>query len=108
MATASLMLKGGTRPVTVEELARIPCPPPEGRWRPVPHSTVLNYATTALRDAGYQIDKLDLGTARDDDRFFATMVLTAPLATGVSLASTLSHAAPEEIFPKGIMTSVRV
>jgi hypothetical protein len=86
MATASLMLKGGTRQVTVEELARIPCPEPQGRWRPVPHSTVLTYATTALRDAGYQIDTLDLGTARDDERFFATMVLSAPLAPGVSTA----------------------
>ncbi len=86
MSTAKLMLHCGAREVTSEELALVPCPAPEGRWRPVPHGTVLTYAAEALRDAGYEIEKMQLGLSRDDARFFGTLTLAAPLVSGVSLA----------------------
>lgn len=50
MAEANLILHCGAREVTVEQLQAVPCPPAEGRWRPVPHGTVLPYATEALTD----------------------------------------------------------
>ena len=55
MSDAKLMLHCGAREVTREQLDLVPCPPAEGRWRPVPHGTVLTYATHALADAGYAV-----------------------------------------------------
>lgn len=86
MATANLMLHCGAREVTVAELNAVSCPPAEGRWRPVPHGTVLQYATEALTEAGYQIDNLRLGLTRDDQRFFGALTLKTPLVSGTSLA----------------------
>ena len=73
MSEAKLMLHCGAREVTREQLDLIPCPPAEGRWRPVPHGTVLTHATKALSDAGYEIEKMQLGLSRCDSRFFATL-----------------------------------
>jgi hypothetical protein len=86
MAEATLVLHCGGREVTRDELALVPCPQPEGRWRPVPHCEVLDYATTALQEAGYEIDNLRLGLTRDDQRFFGVMTLRTPLVTGTALA----------------------
>lgn len=65
---------------------RFPVPPPLGRWRPVPHGTVLAYAEKALTDAGYGVEKLDLALSRDNARFFGTLTLRSPLSHGVNLA----------------------
>jgi len=86
MSNAKLMLHCGAREVTREQLDSVPCPPAEGRWRPVPHGTVLTYATQALADAGYGIEKMHLGLSRSDQRFFGTLTLSSPVASGVSLA----------------------
>ncbi len=86
MADAKLILHCGAREVSQEELNAVPCPEPEGRWRPVPHGSVLSYATDALKEAGYEIDNLRLGVARDNHRFFAALTLRTPLVTGTSLA----------------------
>src|SRR4051812_23500158 len=56
MSDSRLMLHCGAREVNREQLDAVPCPPAEGRWRPVPHGTVLTYATEALADAGYAIE----------------------------------------------------
>lgn len=86
MAQANLVLHCGAREVTREELAKVPCPEPEGRWKPVPHYQVLDYATNSLREAGYEIDNLRLGLTRDDQRFFGVLTLRSPLVTGTALA----------------------
>ena len=95
--SASLMLHCGAREVTRDQLALVPCPPAEGRWRPVPHVTVLDYAEKALLDAGYEVDKLQLGLSRDDARFFGTLTLRSPLASGVSLAVGLRSSTDKSI-----------
>lgn len=86
MAQANLVLHCGAREVSREQLALVPCPPPEGRWKAVPHVTVLDYATTSLKEAGYEIENVKLGLTRDDNRFFGVMTLKTPLVTGTSLA----------------------
>src|SRR5437763_8055374 len=86
MASANLVLHCGAREVTREQLELVPCPPAEGRWRPVAHATVLTHATQALTDAGYEIEKMQLGLSRCDSRFFGALTLRSPLASGVSLA----------------------
>jgi hypothetical protein len=86
VAHAQLTLHCGAREVTPEQLALVPCPAPEGRWRPVPHGTVLTYATHALTDAGYEIEKMQLGLSRGDARFFGVLTLRTSLVHGTSLA----------------------
>lgn len=86
MATASMNLHSGGRVVTPAELDVVPCPPPEGRWRPVPHGTVLQMASEALQHAGYSITRQTLALAKDDQRFFATLVLGTSLAGNAALA----------------------
>src|SRR5437870_642904 len=86
MSDANLMLHCGAREVTRAQLDAVPCPPAEGRWRPVPHGTVLDYATQALTDAGYGIEKMQLGLSRNDAKFFATLTLNSSVVAGVSLA----------------------
>src|SRR5205823_8228403 len=76
----------GAREVTHEQLRDVPCPSPEGRWHPVPHAQVLDYALQALRDAGYELGSMSLGLSRGDARFFGTLTLRSPLASGVQLA----------------------
>ena len=52
----------------------------------MPHGTVLTYATQALTDAGYAIEKMQLGLSRNDARFFGVLTLTTPLVGGTALA----------------------
>jgi hypothetical protein len=86
MAHADLVLHVGARRVERAELDQGPCPPPEGRWRPVAHGTVLAYAERALVDAGYRVENLQLGLSRDDARFFGTLTLGSPVAGVANLA----------------------
>jgi hypothetical protein len=86
MPDANLILHCGAREVTHEQLRAVPCPSPEGRWHPVPHAQVLDYALQALRDAGYELGAMSLGLSRGDARFFGTLTLATPLAPGVQLA----------------------
>src|SRR5436190_2012307 len=47
VAQAALVCHRGAREVTRDELSRVGCPPPQGRWRPVPHAQVLGYGELA-------------------------------------------------------------
>src|SRR3954454_24230369 len=86
MSHAKLMLHCRARGVTRAQLDAVPCPAADGRWKPVPHGTVLDYANRALTDAGYQVEKLQLGLSRNDARCFGCLTLATPLVSGVSLA----------------------
>lgn len=90
MSDAKMILHCGAREVTREELANVPCPKAEGRWVPVPHHTVLDYALKALSDASYGIKKMKLGLSRNDQRFWGTLVLESNVVAGVSLAVALA------------------
>jgi hypothetical protein len=70
MAQASLVLHCGAREVSRDELDAVPCPKPAGRWVPVPHGTVLTHALDALTQAGYDVERMQLGLSRGDARFF--------------------------------------
>jgi hypothetical protein len=79
MATSNLVLHCGGREVTRDELAMLRCPPPTKTWAPVGHVRVLETALATLGEAGYSIEKMRLGVAGDDGRFFGTLDLTTPL-----------------------------
>lgn len=86
VANATLVCQRGARQVTRDELVSVPCPEPQGRWRPVPFHQVLGYAEQALTDAGYRLAKLGLALSRNDERFFGTLTLDCPLGSGANLA----------------------
>src|ERR1044072_2264407 len=86
MADANLILHAGAERVSRDDLAAVPCPEAEGRWRPVGHAVVRDFAATALVDAGYSIEKEDLGLSSDKAKFFGTFTLRAPLSPGVNLS----------------------
>src|ERR1043165_616882 len=86
MASAEMTLHRGGREVTLDELRKVPCPTAEGRWRPVPHHEVLSYALDGLKSASYEVERMKLGLARDNQRFWGTLVLKSAVAPGCSLA----------------------
>src|SRR5262245_56280014 len=86
MATSALVLHKGAVPVEPGQLAEYPAPPPNGRHYPISHCRVLDMVQGNLRDAGYQIQKIQLGLTKDGKRFFGTLDLGTPISTGVSLA----------------------
>jgi hypothetical protein len=97
VANATLVCHRGAREVSRDELARVPCPPADGRWRPVPHADVLAHAEKALTDAGYGLERMSLALSRDDARFFGTLTLRTPLADGVNLAVGLRSSTDKSI-----------
>ena len=84
MANSNLVLHRGAKAVSLEELQQFQAPPPEGRWFPLSHGRVLSVVTDTLGEAGYLIEKQQLGVMRDGSRFFGTLDLKSPVADGVS------------------------
>src|SRR5437588_3631652 len=107
MASSSLVLHKGARPVTVEELPQFRAPPPEGRWFPVSHSRVVETVKSTLREAGYDIRKEQFGVMRDGSRFFGTLDLGTPLTSGVTLAVGVRNSV-DKSFPLGFVAGNRV
>ena len=93
MANATLMLHCGAKHVSREELAEYKAPPPSKRWYPLSHSRVLDVVTSTLKEAGYEIQKEQLGVMRDGSRFFGALTLNARIADGIGLALGVRDAA---------------
>src|SRR4051794_18708725 len=107
MAQSQLVLHRGARPVTLEELAAVPAPPAEGRWRPQPHFAVLTSVKETLGEFGYSVKTERLGLSRNDARFFGTLDLETPLVEGVALAIGV-RSSTDKSFPLGFAAGSRV
>jgi hypothetical protein len=107
MASSNLVLHRGAKPVTPEELATYQAPPPKGRWFPLSHGRVLNVVAETLGEAGYAIEKQQLGVLRDGSRFFGTLDLKSPVADGVNLAVGVRNSV-DQSFPLGFCAGSRV
>src|SRR4029079_3093952 len=68
---------------------------------------VLDTALQTLGEAGYQVERTKLGVSHDGQRFFGTLDLVAPLATGVTLAVGLRNSV-DKSFPMGFCAGSRV
>ncbi len=86
MSKSTLTLHCGARTVTAEELATVPAPAATATWFPITHSHVLQTTRDTLQKAGFEVTKTQLALTRDNARFFGTLDLRTPLATGVNLA----------------------
>jgi hypothetical protein len=107
MADSNLVLHRGARPVTADELRHYQAPPPRGRWFPLSHSRVLDVVAETLGEAGYAIEKQQLGVLRDGSRFFGTLDLKSPIADGISLAVGVRNSV-DQSFPLGFCAGHRV
>jgi hypothetical protein len=107
MPTSDLCLHKGARLVTLDELARVKAPPPEGRWYPVSHAQVHAGVTRTLEEAGYRIERQQLALSREGHRFFGTLDLATTLATGVKLCCGIRNSI-DKSFPLGFCAGNRV
>lgn len=86
MSTSTLILHRGAREVNREELAAVPIPPATSTWFPLGHAQVLDTTEQALSTAGFKVHRIRLALTRNNARFFGTLDLKAPVASGVTLA----------------------
>ncbi len=107
MIQSNLVLHRGAREVDVEELDRVPCPPPTETWFPVKHSVVLDRVSETLTAAGFGIESMQLSLARDDARFFGTLTLKNRLNNDACLAVGIRNST-DKSFPIGLVCGSRV
>ncbi len=104
--SSSLCLHAGARHVSTEELAQVKAPPPEGRWFPLSHGSVLTRVRETLGEAGYLVRREQLGLSRNDARFFGVLDLGTALTSGVSLAVGVRNST-DKSFPLGFCAGSR-
>lgn len=107
MATSVLNLHSGGQLVTLEELAEIETPPPQGRWYPVPHHKVLARVKEAMAESGYSVKREQLAVHKLNARFFGTLDVGTSLSDGVSLAVGI-RSSFDKTFPLGFCAGSRV
>ncbi len=107
MSTSALVLHRGGRLVEQDELDAVKAPPPEGRWFPLSHGTVLAKVKETLSDAGYTVQRTQLGLSADNAQFFGVMDLTAALAHQVTLSVGVRNST-NKTFPIGFCAGSRV
>lgn len=103
----NLVLHRGAREVDVDELDRVPCPPPTDTWFPVKHSVVLDRVCQTLTGAGFGIEAMQLSLARDNQRFFGTLTLKNRLNDDACLAVGVRNST-DKSFPIGLVCGSRV
>lgn len=104
---SQLVLHCGARNVTREELDKVEAPPATSTWFPVKHSAVIDTVGQSLHDAGFTITKTQFGLSRTDNRLFAVIDLSSPLATGVTLAVGVRNSTDKSL-PLGFCAGNRV
>jgi hypothetical protein len=73
--TAMLVAHRGARLVSRDELARYEPPEPEGRWRPVKHSLIVDLMHQELERRRIHIAKEEYAIQRDGNYLFAALTL---------------------------------
>jgi hypothetical protein len=106
MAESRLMLHCGARHVESDELALVKAPPPEGRWYPLSHISVLNRVKETLAEAGYAVIREQLALSRHDARFFGTIDLQSKIVQGVTLAAGVRNSIDRSL-PIGFIAGTR-
>jgi hypothetical protein len=107
MSESHLCLHAGAREVTLEELREVKTPPATSTWFPVGHGEAADTVSGALADAGFQVSKARYALSRNNERLFATLDLSAPLAHGVSLSIGVRNSTDKSL-PLGFAAGSRV
>jgi hypothetical protein len=106
MASSNLLLHAGASLVTLDQLREYTAPPPEGRWHPIAHATVFDRVTETLGEAGYEVRATKLAVNNTGTRFFGTLDLGTPVASGVNLACGIRNSV-DKTFPLGFCAGSR-
>jgi hypothetical protein len=106
-AQGTLIVARGARSVTLEELSTIEAPPPQGRFFPIKHSTVLTRVKDTLGDAGFVVKKEQLAISNENARFFGVLDLESALSDDVFL-SVAVRSSVDKSLPLGFAAGSRV
>jgi hypothetical protein len=107
MASPTLCLHAGARPVSYEELGMIEAPAPTATWFPIPHAAVLNAVLDTLTAADYRVERLQLALSRNDARFFGTIDLRTAIGDGVARSVGVRNSIDKSL-PIGFCAGSRV
>lgn len=73
MKNSSLCLHAGGSSVTLEQVADIKTPEPDGIWHPIPHLMVYQRVREAMESLGMSISEEQHALAKDGQRWFALL-----------------------------------
>lgn len=107
MADGQLILHTGARKVDRAELLTVDAPPPTETWFPLRHDHVLSVVENTLGNAGFSIQRTQLGLSKDNAKFFGTLDLASPLADGVTLTVGVRNSIDKSL-PIGLCAGNRV
>jgi hypothetical protein len=107
MIASDLVLHRGARIVTREEVDMIDSPAPTKTWFPLRHGAVLEAVLNTLTEASFGIKGMQLSLSSDNARFFGTLDLATPIATGTTLAVGVRNSI-DKTFPLGFCAGCRV
>jgi hypothetical protein len=107
MAQATLMNHRGAVEVDRQGLALIEAPPGSATWFPVKHAEVLERVCETLDGAGFKIGAMQLSVARNEQRFFGVLNLTANVTNECSLAVGIRNST-DQSYPIGFAVGERV
>lgn len=99
----------GAREVTRADLDRLAAPAATATWFPLSHGQVLELVLGTLGRAGFEVARAQLALSRGDARFFGTLDLPTPVASGVSLAVGIRNSTDKSLpiaFCGGLRVSV--
>lgn len=73
MEHATFVNHCGAKLITPEELQKVPCPEPEGIWRPVPHMEIVDTVTRKAVEYGLEVTGTELSVDKNGRRMFGVM-----------------------------------
>jgi hypothetical protein len=91
-ATSTLVVHRGATLVSRDDLARYEPPAPEGRWKPVKHSLIVDLMHRELERRDIQVSKEDYAVQRDGIYLFAALTLNWLRDEEMSAALAFRHA----------------
>jgi hypothetical protein len=107
MQSSSLILHCGACRVSRDQLNHVEAPPATDTWFPLKHATVLDRVQETLQQSGFEVRSTQLALSRGNHRFFGTLDLTTPLASGVTLAVGVRNSTDKSL-PIGFCAGERV
>src|SRR3954452_15866427 len=106
-ANNQLILHRGAREATLDQIARVATPPPTDTWYPIPHLAVLEAVEETLAATAFGVQSRRLALSANDNQFFATLDLFAPIGQGVALSVGIRNSI-DKTLPLGFCAGNRV
>jgi hypothetical protein len=105
--SGSLIFHRGAREATLDQIAQVTTPSPTDTWYPIPHLAVLEAVEETLAATAFSIRSRRLALSANDQQFFATLDLVAPIGNGVALSVGIRNSI-DKTLPLGFCAGNRV